>query len=847
MKQFWKKGIVALIMIAIFLAPVSGGIKNKTVSAQDPADYTIYKNILTESSAVWQNSSQTVAEFLVNIQGPQTDWDKAAFANFDSLTGSVSPKLYSVVLTIMENGNFVSSYDFSPMIAQVTKTTGWLPWTHSLVGPSITNQYVIVGGLTAGKNYTAEFYYTSTNGAGGGINLFTATNKNYYKFGKSVSFSTPKEGEQIIGNYSVTPPKSGTNTPGGGLNLGCSLEPWSPNLTGCIAGIFYMVWEVSAVIAKFAGTFLDFFVYYSTNSSSYTNEFVSQGWGAVRDIANIFFIIALLYVAIKTILNLNVTDNKKLIGTIIIVALIINFSLFTTKIVIDASNILAKVFYNNIISKDEKEALATGASGQKSISIGLIEKYDPQAAFNNDNNGQKRYDESPGTFIFITIFLIAITLYTAYIFFSVALLFVARVVSLWLAMIFSPIAFASYTVPFEIPGFGHKEWWKNLLDNALLAPVFIFILYIVILFADFLKTITDNTDSLLTVAIPFIILAVLLREGKKLAIKYSGEIGAGIVKAGAILGGLAIGGTAMGVAAVGRGTAGAFMKGASTGDTAARRLAAERAPGGVRDVNLTRFQRLKGNLATITGVDALQQMAGRRLNADQHNVEHAARARHELDTATNSVFTGKKWEELNGQQRYEVRRQLARDRVVRENSGNTLAAAGAFGHVPGLGAALGTRKWEALSQIEKDAIDMSADVGNDPVTEHAIPGHALANNTTRDDVFVRDARRKQGTLSSVIQSGVTGGYDIRDLSKLVAREQTTGFTKLTTGLTAAIASGMRGGLKGALNINYGEGQKNFFKDLGHTIGEAMKGAKINVDLSHVGEQKKEGDKSGGHH
>ena len=109
---------------------------------------------------------------------------------------------------------------------------------------------------------------------------------------------------------------------------------------------------MSAIVVKFAGGILDFFVYYSTNSSSYTNEFVSQAWGAVRDIANIFFIITLLYIAIKTILGLNVTDNKRLVGAVIIVALIINFSLFTTKVVIDTSNILAKVFYNNITSKD---------------------------------------------------------------------------------------------------------------------------------------------------------------------------------------------------------------------------------------------------------------------------------------------------------------------------------------------------------------------------------------------------------------------------------------------------------------------------------------------------------------
>ena len=126
----------------------------------------------------------------------------------------------------------------------------------------------------------------------------------------------------------------------------------------------------------------------------------------MRDIANILFIISLLYVAIKTILGLNVTDNKKLVGAVIVIALIINFSLFTTKVVIDASNILAKVFYNNITSeKVGSTGAVTGSEGEKSISIGLIKSYNPQnivdkTTYNNEGG--------TGTFIFITILLLAI-------------------------------------------------------------------------------------------------------------------------------------------------------------------------------------------------------------------------------------------------------------------------------------------------------------------------------------------------------------------------------------------------------------------------------------------------------
>lgn len=591
MKQFWKKGIVGIIMLAIFLAPVSAGIKVndkgnlaikiKTNSAKTFKDFLTYENILKDSYVKFHSASSSSAEFEVKIIGVEKDWEKAEYILTDILgAGIISVNKNSTVLVVMENGEYVSHYDLSGEVRNGTKSSGITLINKSYIGPEEIEGRFPVKNLKSEKNYTVALYYKSIpDGDGGGINLFGSTDKDYYQFGSSDSFSTPKEGGLLAGE---DPTESRPDTiikKRGGIDLDCNLigtgranTTYLDGVIGCVAGIFYMVWEVSAIIARYAGQFLDFFVYYSTDSGSYGNEFVSKAWGAVRDIANIFFIIALLYVAIKTILGLNVTDNKKLVGTVIIIALIINFSLFTTKVVIDASNILAKVFYNNITSEDATtKDDATGASGQKSISVGLINKYDPQNLMNND---EKKYDESRGMFIFYTILLVAITLYTAYIFFSIALLFVARVVSLWLAMIFSPIAFASYTVPFEIPGFGHKEWWKNLLDNAMLAPIFIFILYIIVLFAGFLKTITDKSDSVMTVMVPFIILVVLLQQAKKLAIKYSGEMGAAIMSAGKMVGGLALGAATGGAALLGSKTIGAKALSVANNDELRRKAAA---------------------------------------------------------------------------------------------------------------------------------------------------------------------------------------------------------------------------------------------------------------------------------
>jgi len=403
-----------------------------------------------------------------------------------------------------------------------------------------------------------------------------------------IPFKTNPYNEQEAGDSKYASTLSSSSSGQAELNLGCT-SLTSISLESCVAQLAYIIWSVSAAITRVAAQFLDFFIYYSTNSSSYINSFIDEGWSSIRDIANIFFIIALLFIAIKTILNLNVTNNKKLIGAVIVVALVINFSLFTTKVVIDASNILAKVFYNSIDTKDSKGNPVAEKNGQKSVSLSVVEKFDPQKL----TTGQSVFDLNPFGFIFMTLASAVLLLYMTFIFFSVALLFVTRVVSLWMAMIFSPIAFASYTVPFDIPGFGHKEWWKSLLENAMLAPLFVFFLYIIIQFTDFLQNIYSYTEDpslnaaengiqhLMSIIIPFFLIAMLLRLARKTAVKYSGELGAGINKLGALAGGLALGAVTGGAALAGTKLIGGHFQNvannnelrakAASGDISARR------------------------------------------------------------------------------------------------------------------------------------------------------------------------------------------------------------------------------------------------------------------------------------
>lgn len=354
--------------------------------------------------------------------------------------------------------------------------------------------------------------------------------------------------------------------------FGCSAEKVLSWFTNCIVSlVYYIIYQPISYLAGLAARILDFFVYYSIDDNSYRTNFIDLGWSIIRDIANVFFIIALLYVAIKTIVDLNSSDNKKLIIKIIAIALIINFSLFATKVVIDASNMLAHIFYANIESIGKNgEKLDPTYKGEKSITVGLVRQFDPQKIFGEDNKIDQ--DGELSTFAIILIIGIALAGYMFFMFLSVALFFISRVIMLWLLMIFSPIAFASYTIPsISIPGFGGKEWWSELSKNAFLAPVFIFFLYLIIMFGDISKVVTgtsiddattstitgQNTMDFMKVIIPFLLVFVLLMKLKTIATKMAGEMGAAIVKGAQVVGGVALGAASGAVAMTARKTIGA--------------------------------------------------------------------------------------------------------------------------------------------------------------------------------------------------------------------------------------------------------------------------------------------------
>jgi hypothetical protein len=332
----------------------------------------------------------------------------------------------------------------------------------------------------------------------------------------------------------------------GELSCGIGIFPWSGNasIKGCVVGLIEIIKDVTAYMAVLGATVLDFFIGYSLSDVSYRSTFVTNGWAVTRDIANLFFIFILLYAAIKTIIEgAAKSGTKKLITNVIVVALLINFSLFMTRVIIDATNILARVFYNQIEVKGEPIVAVGGeeagkkVSGTKPVSIALVNNFNPQ---NLSDKVRLNQSTQTGLYILLLVVIIFVNITMFSVFLGVGLFFLGRVIGLWIAMVFAPLAFISIALPkgaqTKMQELAWDPWLKELTNMAIMAPIFIFFLYLILRIGDISKIVTVSPDSsaiqnIMAVIIPFFIIIALLKRAKKITSELAGEVGKGLVGA----------------------------------------------------------------------------------------------------------------------------------------------------------------------------------------------------------------------------------------------------------------------------------------------------------------------------
>lgn len=243
---------------------------------------------------------------------------------------------------------------------------------------------------------------------------------------------------------------------------------------GAVAWIINLLKGLASLIMTLSGLVFDYALQLSVSFDYDSIKAIETAWSVLRDICNVIFIFMILYIAIDTILGTSSREMVRKLVFIVLIALVINFSLLATKVIIDTSNVAMLSVYNQV---------ATAAGNEKvSLSFTFLNALKLTEDVARANQGQENLEK--GNIIVVDIISITLFVVVAWVFLQASFLLIGRVVSFVLLMIFSPLAFIGLVVPYS----GFKEnttdwWWKNLTSQAVFGPVFLFLFLVTLRFA----------------------------------------------------------------------------------------------------------------------------------------------------------------------------------------------------------------------------------------------------------------------------------------------------------------------------------------------------------------------------
>lgn len=338
--------------------------------------------------------------------------------------------------------------------------------------------------LTADPNLfgTASSTYTNRDSAGNVV-------------GQSTGTTTGATGTLNNGtDYSATAMAGSC-----GVDFGCHLA----RLPGMLfTGIAYLFLTLSGFLLGLAGTVFNWVVIrtvFQFGTYFGTNEGMLIAWGVMRDVANIGLLFGFILMGVLLILNVDGGGHghghgggisaKKAIPRLIIFAVLLNFSLFASQVVIDVANAFSASFATlageqcKTDTTDGTSADTNKQSGADCANEGVAGKILYVAGLNKINDIDELSVDfiansvsQPVPYAVSLIMLSLFVLITAMVLLAGAIMLIIRVVILSLLMVTSPIGFAGMAIP-KLQGVA-SMWWGKLMSQAFFAPVYLLFIFI---------------------------------------------------------------------------------------------------------------------------------------------------------------------------------------------------------------------------------------------------------------------------------------------------------------------------------------------------------------------------------
>ncbi|HMR55106.1 MAG TPA: hypothetical protein PKD34_00740, partial [Candidatus Doudnabacteria bacterium] len=202
-------------------------------------------------------------------------------------------------------------------------------------------------------------------------------------------------------------------------------------------------------------------------------NFIYPGWVIIRNISNILFIVALLWIGLRTLFQVDdASKSRSFIVRLILMALLVNFSLVIGQAIVGIADTVQAQF----LPKDSKVVEALGHKLMVDPIITFRGGSDSLTDTTGNFTTASYASDLPKAIILLVLAVAAFFAFVA----LIAFMFV-RLGMLWILYMLSPLAYVAQILP-DTQKFG-RQWFTEFLRYAFVVPILAFFLNMTALIA----------------------------------------------------------------------------------------------------------------------------------------------------------------------------------------------------------------------------------------------------------------------------------------------------------------------------------------------------------------------------
>lgn len=242
-------------------------------------------------------------------------------------------------------------------------------------------------------------------------------------------------------------PKTGTDS----VELG-----WVGNMV--VQAVGGIVQILISVLGNLTVALIHILLMVASYNEYMSSPVITTGWVIVRDVANLFFVAIILVVSIGSIVNPERFGGVKKVFRILLYALLVNFSRTIAGLFIDISQLIMLTFVNGF---------AQAAGGNFVEVLGITKITDVSSTSTSITFSGAMGQILLGLFMFVIITVIIAIMVVA---------LVVRMVTLWMLVVLSPLAFALGSS--ELTHKHYAKWWEKFSAELTTGPIVAFFLWL---------------------------------------------------------------------------------------------------------------------------------------------------------------------------------------------------------------------------------------------------------------------------------------------------------------------------------------------------------------------------------